>query len=237
MTPLALAVLLAVGQAEAKPQVETSPNPTQYQPVTLTFTGPEASETGEVNPFRDYRLEVTFRLKIAPLQKHPRLFRGGRPIGGDWRNKRKQMASSVHTTKGWLWSWHASFRRGKDAALQNGEVGSALSFDGTSGVFLAGRAVAGQTGFGASGTLIQGYHGGLGFEGSGHWFLKAVPIAQRTCSPMRTSTARKHSAGLSRNATANRAGKGCTPMRRTFAIGRKAIRHGATAKAKGSSVR
>lgn len=32
-----------------------------YHPVSITFEGPESSETGTPNPFRDYRLNVTFR--------------------------------------------------------------------------------------------------------------------------------------------------------------------------------
>lgn len=58
MTPLALAVLLVAGQAGPAGQVEISPNPTRYQPVTLTLTGPRAGETDAVNPFRDFRFEV-----------------------------------------------------------------------------------------------------------------------------------------------------------------------------------
>ena len=32
----------------------------QWHRVTLTFDGPNANEKGTPNPFRDYRLEVTF---------------------------------------------------------------------------------------------------------------------------------------------------------------------------------
>jgi len=174
MSPLALALLMAVGQAEAPPQVEISPNPTCYQPVTLTFTGPEASETGEVNPFRDYRLQLTFRLVDGAhslsvpghFAADGRSAETGASSGNKWRAR-------FTPPKVGLWSWHASFRQGDNVALKNREAGKALSFDGTSGVFLAGRAEAGLAGFGGSGTLIQGYHGGLGFEGTGKWFLKA----------------------------------------------------------------
>ena len=32
-----------------------------WHPVTLTFTGPETAESADLNPFTDYRLDVTFR--------------------------------------------------------------------------------------------------------------------------------------------------------------------------------
>ncbi len=37
-----------------------SENPRKWHKVTITFTGPETSEDANPNPFRDYRLDVTF---------------------------------------------------------------------------------------------------------------------------------------------------------------------------------
>jgi len=33
----------------------------KWQPLTVTFLGPELSESGTPNPFSDFRLEVTFQ--------------------------------------------------------------------------------------------------------------------------------------------------------------------------------
>ena len=33
----------------------------KWQPVTVSFVGPQLSETGTPNPFTDFRLEVTFQ--------------------------------------------------------------------------------------------------------------------------------------------------------------------------------
>ena len=48
-----------------KAQTEISGELKQWHEVTLTFTGPECSETGEKNPFLDYRLNVTFSHKLT----------------------------------------------------------------------------------------------------------------------------------------------------------------------------
>ena len=56
-----LAILTVPSVVSAAPSaVEVSGELKKWHRVTLTFTGPETSETAAPNPFRDYRLNVTF---------------------------------------------------------------------------------------------------------------------------------------------------------------------------------
>jgi hypothetical protein len=119
----------------------------QWHAVTLTFDGPATSETAEVNPFLDYRLNVTF-------------FKGDLPDAGrDARETKRYVvpgyyaadgdAANTSATEGtkWRvhfapdepgkWSYVASFRTGTDAALTSDpNVGRADAFDGASGSFI-----------------------------------------------------------------------------------------------------
>ena len=40
----------------------------KWHPITLSFTGPETSESASTNPFTDYRLEVTFTHEKPPTR-------------------------------------------------------------------------------------------------------------------------------------------------------------------------
>lgn len=174
MTPFALAALLLAGQAEPAPQVEISPNPTQYQPVTLTFTGPEASETGAPNPFRDYRLEVHFR---GPGGTYP--LRGyfaadgnaaesGATAGHQWR------VQFLPETPG-EWRYTVRFRCGDDVALATDpEAGDPVAPDGAFGVLTVAEAPPEPPGYYGLGTLMPagGDWSYLGHWEVDSWFLK-----------------------------------------------------------------
>ena len=88
----------------------------QWHDVRLTFAGPKTSETADPNPFRDYRLNVTFT-KGAKTYVVPGYFaadgnaaESGATEGDKWR---------VHFTPDEVgsWSYRVSFRTGKDVAI------------------------------------------------------------------------------------------------------------------------
>lgn len=54
-------VLVASGAALAQSEGAISGDLKRWHPVTITFDGPTVSETDASNPFRGYRLNVTFR--------------------------------------------------------------------------------------------------------------------------------------------------------------------------------
>jgi hypothetical protein len=105
----------------------------KWHKVTLTFTGPQTGERAESNPFRDYRLNVTFakskKRYIVPgyYTADGNAAQTGATAGNKWR------VHFVPDETG-QWSYTASFRTGANIALGN-EPGSAAAFDGAKGTF------------------------------------------------------------------------------------------------------
>ena len=61
MATLVALIMDGPGVAWAQREGQVTGERMRWHPVTITFDGPAASETGDPNPFRDYRLNVTFR--------------------------------------------------------------------------------------------------------------------------------------------------------------------------------
>jgi hypothetical protein len=154
----------------------------QWHRVTVTFAGPETSETAEPNPFRDYRLGVEFAHGDA---RHlvPGFFaadghaaESGAAKGNCWR---------VHFTpeETGTWTYRASFRSGRDVAISTDPAaGRPTAFDGATGSFTVGPSDP-QAGFRQAGTPQGRDHRAKGtlryvgehylrFAGSGEFFLK-----------------------------------------------------------------
>ncbi len=119
----------------AQAQVTVTGEAQKWHPITLTINGPEASERGKVNPFRDYRLSATFT-----NGKHKFIVPGYFAADGN--------ASETGSTKGnkWrvrfapdavgTWNYVVSLRKGKDIALSaNPKAGKAAKGDGLRGKF------------------------------------------------------------------------------------------------------
>src|SRR5690606_37824657 len=110
----------------------------KWHKVTVTFVGPEASETGSPNPFLDYRLNVTFEhAKSGKRYVVPGYFAAdgnaantSATAGNIWR---------VHFAPDETGTWHyrASFRQGSQVAISTeAEAGSSGGYmDGASGSF------------------------------------------------------------------------------------------------------
>jgi len=143
------------------------------QPMTLTFTGPQATEDAETNPFRDYRLTVTFRRED-----------GGQTYStpGFFAADGKAAETSAAAGDKWVvrftppeagrWMYTTSFRDGPDVALTlDRNAGEPTSVDGVSGDFEIKPAPDDARGFHATGVLRHagGFH--LRFE-NGDYFLK-----------------------------------------------------------------
>jgi hypothetical protein len=119
---------------------ETSEPPTiagelkTWHPITLSFTGPYASETDESpnNPFLDYRLQVTFTGPSGQTYNAPGYFDGdgsGGSAGDEWRVR-------FSPDQAGTWSYQASFRSGQNVAVDlDPTAGAPTSFDGASGTF------------------------------------------------------------------------------------------------------
>jgi len=91
----------------------------KWHKVTLTFDGPQTSETATPIPFTDYRLDVTFNHNSGTSYAVPGYYAAdgnagqtGADSGDKWR---------VHCTpdKTGTWKWKASFRKGDNIAFSD----------------------------------------------------------------------------------------------------------------------
>ncbi len=110
----------------------------KWHKITLTFTGPDTGENAEPNPFRGYRLNVTF----AKGRKRY-------VVGGYYAADGNAGQTSASAGNKWRvhfvpdeegrWSYTASFRTGRDVALSTDPTaGSTTAFDGARGRFRVG---------------------------------------------------------------------------------------------------
>ncbi len=123
-----------------------------WQPVSVSFRGPEADEMGKApNPFLDYRLQVSFTGPSGQAYDVPGYFDGdGRRGGfGDvWRVR-------FTPDEAGAWSFKASFRKGKDVAVSlDPSAGEAVAPDGQSARFVIAKRDVNARGFLDKGRLV-----------------------------------------------------------------------------------
>ncbi|MEO1660636.1 MAG: DUF5060 domain-containing protein [Pseudomonadota bacterium] len=107
-----------------------------WHPITLTIDGPEADESGAINPFTDFALQVTFSQSGATYTVPGYFAACGDAAetsctsGDKWR---------VHFTPNGTgqWDYEISFREGSNVALNGGGTAVA-ALDGVSGDFQIG---------------------------------------------------------------------------------------------------
>jgi len=129
--PLACSLLTLLAGISPSARADVYP----HHSVTLSFRGPESSETDEVNPFTDYRLLVTFRHANQSM-----VIRGFYAADGN--------SAHSHATKGdvWRvcfappragdWTWAAELRRGPNVAISDDEnAGTKVSLKPSDGAF------------------------------------------------------------------------------------------------------
>jgi len=153
-------------------EVELSGELRRWHRVTLTFTGPELAETGEPNPFLDYRLNVTFRKGdrriVAPgyFAADGNAAQSSATAGRKWR---------VHFSpeEAGNWSYEASFRQGRAIAVStNPQAGEPIAFDGASGQFTVAESDKSGRDFRSRGQLQYTGERYLRFAQSKQYFLK-----------------------------------------------------------------
>ena len=152
----------------------------KWHNITLTYAGPYTGEEADPNPFRDYRLTVTFtnanRQVVVP---------GYYAADGDAANtsaacRNKWRVHFVPDEQG-QWSYTASFRTGPDIAISSDPAaGAPTAFDGAKGAFAVGPTD--KTGRDNRGKGLLKYVGKpagawagkryLQFAGTGEYFLK-----------------------------------------------------------------
>lgn len=145
----------------------------QWQCVTLTLRGPQASESGTPNPFLDYRLNVTFRSgdrqAVVPgyFAADGCAADSGAEAGDRWR---------VHFVpdRAGQWTWKASFRQGSNVAIAaNADAGQATACDGLQGSLSVAAVDTQAPGFHAAGRVQYVGQRYLKCAETGQYFLKS----------------------------------------------------------------
>jgi hypothetical protein len=146
----------------------------KWHRVTVTFDGPNTSESATPNPFRDYRLNVTFthpgsgRTQLVPgfYAADGNAGETSATAGTKWRVHFAPDAEGV-------WTYAASFRTGTDIAVStNAEEGTPVSFDGASGSFTIGPTDKSGRDHRGKGLLQYVGQRYLRFAETGEYFLK-----------------------------------------------------------------
>ena len=144
----------------------------KWDKVVLSFEGPEVSEDSEVNPFTDYRLNVTFTHENKSI-----IVPGYFAADGN--------AAETSSTSGNIWrvvfrpeevgDWNyiASFRTGKNIATDvNPDAGEEAAFHGLKGKIVVNSSLASLPDLRAKGRLNYVNSRYLQFQESGEYFLK-----------------------------------------------------------------
>jgi hypothetical protein len=145
----------------------------RWHKVTLTFDGPASAEDATPNPFRNYRLNVTFtHAASGKSYTVPGYFAADGQAAETSATAGNKWRAHLAPDEEGEWSFRASFRTGEDvAASDDPGAGSPTAPDGESGSFRIGPAGA-APGFLGKGLLryVKQHH--LRFAGSGEYFLK-----------------------------------------------------------------
>jgi hypothetical protein len=148
----------------------------QWHKVTLSFDGPQTSETAEPNPFLDYRLNVTFTHRASGKSY---VVPGYFAADGDAANTSADSGNKwrVHFAPSAVGSWEyrASFRKGPNVAVTEARrAGRGAGYmDGQTGSFKIKATDKRGRDMRAKGLLqyVGKHH--LRFAGTGEFFLKA----------------------------------------------------------------
>ena len=183
LTVAALTILILNGAtfAQAQPDGQITGELKRWHPVTVTFDGPEASETSEPNPFRYYRLNVTFRHEDG---QDAYVVPGYFAADGDAAETSATSGTRwrVHFTppKPGQWSYTASFRQGDDVAISlSPTAGESTAFDGAQGTFSVAETDKTGRDFRGKGMLRYVGRRYLRFD-NGEWFMKGGADAPET---------------------------------------------------------
>jgi hypothetical protein len=147
-----------------------------WHPVTITFTGKEASETEAT--FRDHRLDVTFSKGDKSLRVPGYFAADGNAAETSATNGNKWRVKFTPNEPG-AWTYSVSFREGTNIAVpavSGPTVGkSAGAPDGETGSFTVKPADTAAPGFYGKGMLTYVGEHYLQFQGSKQWFVKGGP--------------------------------------------------------------
>jgi hypothetical protein len=146
----------------------------KWHRVSITWDGPNTSETNANNPFRNYRLNVTFTHPVSGRSyRVPGYFAADGNAANTSANSGNQWRVNFAPDETGTWNFVASFRAGTDVALSASPTAGAPSdFDGASGTFVIGPTdKTGRDHRGKGRLQYVGKHH-LQFAETGEFFLK-----------------------------------------------------------------
>ena len=175
-TSLLLPALIAVAAFSAAalpPKVEGERK--LWHKVTLTWTGPQASEAGNDNPFTDYRLDVTFTHKSgSPAYRVPGYFAADGNAAASSATAGNQWRVHFAPDKTGEWTYRASMVKGSGVAVKGDAKGNSVAeVDGDTGTLKIADSNKKGVDFRAKGRLAYVGEHYLRFAGSNEYFLKA----------------------------------------------------------------
>jgi hypothetical protein len=147
----------------------------QWHKTTLTVDGPQASESGDPNPFLDSRMTVTFtHASGEPRYVVPGYFAADGDAANTSASSGNKWRAHLSADKPGAWSYKVAFVTGPQVAIDPGAPGKPVAgVDGMEGSFWIAPSNKQGSDFRAKGRL--GYTGEhyLRFAGTGEYFLKA----------------------------------------------------------------
>lgn len=145
----------------------------RYHPITVTWQGPRADEADARSPFRDYRLEVTFRHAASgSTLRVPGYFAADGAAGETGATGGDRWRAHFVPDRTGEWSYQATLRTGPDVALSSaGDAGTPVPLPGASGSLTIAETDKGGRDFRARGMLRYVGEHHLRFD-NGEWFIK-----------------------------------------------------------------
>jgi hypothetical protein len=165
--------LIAITAFAAAPKVEGERK--LWHKITLTWTGPQASEAGSDNPFTDYRLDVTFTHRSgSPAYRVPGYFAADGNAAASSAAAGNQWRVHFAPDKTGEWTYRASMVKGSGVAVRSDAQGSPVAgVDGDTGTLKIGASDKKGVDFRAKGRLSYVGEHYLRFAGNNEYFLKA----------------------------------------------------------------
>ncbi|MFD2564758.1 DUF5060 domain-containing protein [Aquimarina rubra] len=107
----------------------------KWHRITLSFDGPTVDEGDTTNPFRNYRMNVTFTGPSNQVYEIPGFFAADGNAANTSATSGNVWRAHFAPDEEGQWSYTASFRTGTDIAVStNSSDGTPTSFDGTTGM-------------------------------------------------------------------------------------------------------
>ena len=89
----------------------------RWHRISLTLDGPDTSETADINPCFNYRLDVTFRGPGGQVATVPGFFAADGKAGSTGADSGNKWRAYFSPDQVGRWAWKVSMREGKDVSI------------------------------------------------------------------------------------------------------------------------